>query len=61
MFSLHKLFAPDSIAIVGASRRKGSLGKMFIDAVTKMNYKGAIYPVNPAAQKINKIKCGKCN
>ena len=55
--SLEKLFAPNSIAIIGASRREGTLGKMFLDAVVTMNYKGKIYPVNPKADEINGLPC----
>ena len=55
--SLAKLFSPGSLAVIGASRREGSLGKMFLDAVTGMNFTGRIYPVNPKADKINNIKC----
>jgi acetate---CoA ligase (ADP-forming) len=57
MESLAKLFAPHSIAIIGASRRDGTLGKMFLDAVIAMDYRGAIYPVNPKANEINGIHC----
>ena len=55
--SLKNIFAPKSIAVIGASRREGSLGKMFLDAVTAMNFTGQIYPVNPNATEINNIKC----
>ena len=57
MTSLKKLYAPESIAIIGASRRDGSLGKMFLDAMVKMKYTGKIYPINPKADQINDIKC----
>ena len=57
MKSLAKLFAPHSIAIIGASRRDGTLGKMFLDAVVAMDYQGKIYPVNPKADEINGIPC----
>jgi len=52
-----KLLAPNSIAIIGASRKKGSLGKMFLDAVLQMKYKGKIYPVNPKTDEIEGLKC----
>jgi acetyltransferase len=54
---LSSLFAPRSIAIIGASRKEGSLGKMFLDAIVKMNYRGKTYPVNPKADLINNIPC----
>jgi acetyltransferase len=52
-----KLLAPKSIVIIGASRKEGSLGKMYLDAVIKYNYKGHIYLVNPKADEIEGIKC----
>jgi len=57
MSSLDKLFAPRSIAVIGASRRPGTLGKMFLDAVVKFAYTGKIYPVNPRAEEIDGLKC----
>ncbi len=57
MKALISIFAPKSIAVIGASRRDGSLGKMFLDAVVGMNYKGSIYPINPKAERINNIRC----
>jgi acetyltransferase len=55
--SLKNLFAPESIAVIGASRREGTLGRMFLDAIVQMNYKGITYPVNPKADKINNLDC----
>ena len=57
MTSLSSLFAPKSVAVIGASRRDGTLGKMFLDALVGMNYKGTIYPINPKADQLNGIKC----
>ena len=57
MTFLSSLFAPKSLAVIGASRRGGTLGKMFLDALVGMNYKGTIYPINPKADQLNGIKC----
>ncbi len=57
MHSLEKFLAPASIAIIGASRREGSLGKMFLDAVVKMSFTGKIFPVNPKADRIDDLPC----
>ena len=57
MNDLKKLFAPSSLAVIGASRREGSLGKMFLDAVVHMNFKGQLLPINPKAEEINGIQC----
>jgi acetyltransferase len=54
---LQSLFAPTSLAVIGASRRDGTLGKMFVDALVGMKYKGTIYPINPKADQINGIQC----
>ncbi len=57
MSTLEKMFAPKSIAVVGASRRPGTLGKMFLDAVVSFGYTGKIFPVNPKADEINGLTC----
>ncbi len=47
----HRAFAAlwnaDSIAIVGASDRVGSLGRLPIEHLLRYGYRGAIYPVRP--------------
>lgn len=57
MSSLEKILCPKSIAIIGASRKEGSLGKMFLEAILRMDFKGIIYPINPKADYIEEIKC----
>jgi len=54
---LQSLFSPRSVCVIGASGREGSLGKMFMDALTGMSYRGKIYPVNPKTAMINGIQC----
>ncbi len=48
---------PSSIAIIGASRREGSLGRVFFDKLVNYGYTGKIWPVNPQAADINGIPC----
>ncbi len=55
--SLEKLFLPESIVIVGASRKEGSLGRVFFDNVRRFGYKGRLYPINPKAPEIGGIPC----
>ncbi|MCK5075277.1 MAG: acetate--CoA ligase family protein, partial [Calditrichia bacterium] len=57
MKKLDGFFKPNKIAIIGASRTSGSLGKMFIDSVLKYNYTGELFPVNPKADEIEGVKC----
>ncbi|GAB4169988.1 MAG: acetate--CoA ligase [Calditrichia bacterium] len=54
---LDGFFQPESIAIIGASRTPGSLGKLFFDNVVQFGYTGKIYPVNPKADEIDGIRC----
>lgn len=54
---LDGFFQPQSIAIIGASRREGSLGRMFFDALLKFNYTGKLLPVNPKAPEIAGVPC----
>ena len=43
---LHKVFEPQSIAIVGASDREGSVGKQILKNILDSGFAGRIYPVN---------------
>jgi acetyltransferase len=49
---LDKFFHPAQIAVIGASRKKGSLGRTLIEKLLRYGYEGAIYPVNPKAEAI---------
>lgn len=48
---LKKLFSPDSIAVVGASRHKGKTGHEIFDNLIH-GFEGDIYPVNPKADEV---------
>jgi acetyltransferase len=45
--NLQYLFAPASVALIGASDRPGSLGKILLDNLDGGGFGGPIYPVNP--------------
>ncbi len=49
---LSRLFEPQSIAVVGASEREGSLGLALWKRLHAHPYKGRIYAVNPKHKKI---------
>ena len=55
MKNFDKLFKPLSIALVGASNEKGSIGNDLINNI-KNGYKGKIYPVNLKSKKIAGLK-----
>ena len=54
---LTPLFCPRSIAVVGASRKPGSVGHALIRNLIYGRYEGVIYPVNPKAKGILGIPC----
>jgi acetyltransferase len=54
---LNKLFYPQSVAIVGASTRIGSVGNDVLKNLVQQGYKGSIYPINPKAQDLYGLKC----
>ncbi|HCO99744.1 MAG TPA: acyl-CoA synthetase [Candidatus Moranbacteria bacterium] len=54
---LEKLFAPKSIAIIGASNKKGKIGTVLVDNIVKLGYKGEIYFVNPSYKLLRLKRC----
>jgi acetyl coenzyme A synthetase (ADP forming)-like protein len=54
---LDPIFSPTSIAVVGASRRRESLGFSLLHNLVVNEFNGAIYPVNPEAKAIHSLKC----
>jgi acetyltransferase len=57
MRDLTRLFCPRSIAVVGASRKVGSVGHALIRNLIHGGYTGVIYPVNPKAKGILGVPC----
>lgn len=51
------LFDPDSVAIVGASDNKNKIGGRPIHYMAKFGFKGAIYPINPAREEVQGLRC----
>jgi len=56
---LRPLFFPTSIAVVGASRKVGSVGHAVIRNLIYGHYTGVIYPINPQAKGILGVPCFK--
>ncbi|MCJ7729196.1 MAG: CoA-binding protein, partial [Sedimentisphaerales bacterium] len=50
-------FNPQSVAIVGASREKGKVGHEILTSLISAGYKGRIFPVNPNAGEIERLRC----
>ena len=49
---LNTLFAPKSVAIIGASERPDSVGQIVFQNMLQGGYKGALYPVNAKSAQI---------
>ena len=49
---LGPIFNPTSIAVIGASRKPGTIGNKVVENLIEGGYKGKIYPVNPSADEI---------
>jgi acyl-CoA synthetase (NDP forming)/RimJ/RimL family protein N-acetyltransferase len=50
--SLKAILQPRAVAVLGASRDEGNLGRRVFDALASSGFGGAVYPVNPAAKEI---------
>ena len=55
--SLERIFKPRSVAVIGASRRKGTLGWQILHNLIVFEFQGKIFPVNPGAEVIHSLKC----
>lgn len=54
---IDKLFAPKSVAVVGASTRSGSVGNSLIRNFQLLDFAGPVYPVNPRYQEVEGLPC----
>jgi acetyltransferase len=53
--NLDKIFQPKSIAVVGASERKGSVGAALVQNLIVSGFAGEIFAINPKHKKIGKF------
>jgi len=57
--NLDFFFTPKSVAIIGASNRKGSMGYVFMNNITNAGYEGEIYPINPKEDEVFGLRAYK--
>lgn len=57
--SLHRLFNPASVALVGASADAGKISGMMVDFLRRSAFGGRVYPVNPRYDEICGWRCYK--
>ncbi len=55
--SLRYVFAPESVVVVGASRRRGTAGRAIVDNIRAGGFAGRVYTVNPRARQIGGERC----
>lgn len=54
---LASLLAPSSVALVGATERKGALGRLVWQNLAAGGLRGALSPVNPKHEQIFGVRC----
>jgi acyl-CoA synthetase (NDP forming)/GNAT superfamily N-acetyltransferase len=55
--SLRHVFAAESVAVVGASRRAGSVGRAVLHNLVTGGYRGRLYAVHPHARELEGVPC----
>jgi acetyl coenzyme A synthetase (ADP forming)-like protein len=54
--ALKLFFEPRAVAVIGASRQRGTIGGEILHNLRSYGFKGPVYPVNPAATEIQHVK-----
>jgi len=55
--NLDAIFKPRSIAVIGASTQRGSIGWYLVHNIVSGDFNGKLFPVNLKAETIHSIKC----
>lgn len=54
--SLEPFFRPQSIAVIGASRKAEALGRRVFEQIIRTGFSGPVYPINPYARAIAAVR-----
>lgn len=54
---LDALFRPRAVAVIGASRRVDSIGRVVLANLVGGGFEGKVFPVNPNVEVLHSIKC----
>lgn len=57
MKNLDHIFKPKSVAVIGASTQRGTIGREILHNIILNEFNGKVFPVNPKASVIHSIKC----
>jgi acyl-CoA synthetase (NDP forming)/GNAT superfamily N-acetyltransferase len=55
--SLRPLLQPASVAVVGAGRRRGTVGREILRNIVTGGFTGTVHPVNPRATSLEGLRC----
>jgi len=55
--SLRHLFEPVTVAVVGAGRRRGTVGREILHNIVTGGYPGQVFTVHPSAESLEGIEC----
>ena len=55
--SLRPVLTPASVAVIGASRRPGSVGRVILQNIIGGGFSGPVYAVNPAVAELDGVPC----
>ena len=55
--SLRHVLAPESVVVIGASRRTGTPGRAILDNIRTCGYEGRLYAVHPQAPELGGVHC----
>src|SRR5579875_1746395 len=55
--SLDSLFHPQSVAVFGASARRGSVGNILMRNLLENPFGGVVFPINPKHQAVQGVHC----
>ncbi len=55
--SLRHVLAPASVAVIGASRRPGSVGRAILRNIISDGFSGAVHVVNPSGVELDGVPC----
>jgi acetyltransferase len=58
-FGLSALFAPDSVAIIGATERTGTVGRTILSNLIESRFRSKVYAVNPSHSEVLGLKAYK--
>lgn len=55
--SVRSFFEPQSVAVIGASDKEGSIGGALLSNLLKAGFAGKLYPVHPSLKEIDGLAC----